>query len=310
MVVLQQMVIFFILMGVGFAARKAGILTKEFLPKLSSLIANVAGPCLILSGSIGVEDRLSLGQAGFAFVVFGVLIVAMMAIGWLLPALLRFPRYERPAVNFAFWMTNIGYLGMPFAASVYGHDAQIYVVLYLIPNNLLLYTYAIWLMQTNARAEHGVHTGFNLRGLLNTGVAATIATTVLYFGGIELPHVIAAPIQMLGASTAPLAMMLVGAQLVDEKIVNMLRDVRLMAFTVLKMLVLPALLLLVLRPFVTDMNLLAACLAIVAMPSGVLVSAFSLLYDGEAAPRATQIVAFTTFVAVITIPLVALAVGL
>ena len=57
----------------------------------------------------------------------------------------------------------------------------------------------------------------------------------------------------------------------------------------------------------------AACATfsiVVAMPSGVLVSAFALLYDSEAAPRATQIVAFTTFVAVITIPLVALAVGL
>ncbi len=310
MVVLQQMVIFFILMGVGFAARKAGILTPEVLPKLSALIANVAGPCLILSGSIGVEERLSPADAGFAFVIFAVMLLAMMAVGWLLPMLLRFPQQERPAVNFAIWMTNIGYLGMPFAFSVYGHGAQIYVVLYLIPNNLLLYTYAIWLMQTNDRKTNGSQTKFNIRGLLNTGVAATIATTVLYFGGIELPHVIAGPIEMLGSTTAPLAMMLVGAQLVDENLGRMLRDGRLISFTVLKMLVLPIVLLLMIRPFVADFNLLAACLAIVGMPSGVLVSAFSLLYDKAGAPRATQMVAFTTFVAVVTIPAVALVVGL
>ena len=310
MVVLQQMVIFFILMGVGFAARKTDILPREFLPKLSSIIANIAGPCLIMSGAIGAGERLSLSDAGFALAVFAVLIAAMVAIGWALPALLRYPTSQRPTINFAFWMTNIGYLGMPFAASVYGHEAQIYVVLYLIPNNFLLYSYAIWLMRSNKRASGAMGSGSNLRGLLNPGMAAGIVTIVLYFGGIELPHVLAAPITMLGSTTAPLAMLLVGAQLVDERLGALFRDVRLMGFTVLKMIVLPIMLLLALFPFVADMDLLAACLAIVAMPSGVLVSAFSLLYDPENAPVATRTVAFTTFVAVITVPLVALAVGL
>ncbi|MBO4364909.1 MAG: AEC family transporter [Eggerthellaceae bacterium] len=310
MVVLQQMVIFFILMGVGFAARKTGILAADFLPKLSALIANVAGPCLIMSGAIDAGERLTIGQAGFAFAVFIALTAAMVVIGRALPVLLRYPTAQRPAMNFAFWMTNIGYLGMPFAVSVYGSSAQIYVVLYLIVNNLLLYTYGIWLMQTNDRATAGTSTQSNLRGLLNPGVAAVAITVVLYFGGIELPYVIGAPIKMLGSTTAPLAMMLVGAQLMEQNLGQMLRDVRLAAFTLLKMLALPIVLLLAVRPFVADPNLFAACLAIVAMPSGVLVSAFSLLYDPKNAPVATRTVAFTTFVAVVTVPLVALAVGL
>lgn len=310
MVVLQQMVIFFILMGVGFAARKTGILAADFLPKLSALIANVAGPCLIMSGAIGAGERLTIGQAGYAFAVFIVLTAGMVAIGRVLPAILRYPIAQRPSMNFGFWMTNIGYLGMPFAASVYGSRAQIYVVLYLIVNNLLLYTYGIWLMQTNDRSASGAHAKSNLRGLLNPGVAAVAITVVLYFGGIDLPYVIGTPIQMLGATTAPLAMMLVGAQLMEQNLGQMLRDVRLAAFTVLKMVVLPIALLLVVRPFVADPNLMAACLAIVAMPSGVLVSAFSLLYDPQNAPVATRTVALTTFVAVLTVPLVALAVGL
>ncbi len=309
MVVLQQMVIFFILIGVGFVARKAGVLAPDYLPRLSALIVNVAGPCLILSGTIDTGERLALSQVGTAFAVFGILLASMVAIAWVLPVLLRYPTDKRPIVNFAFWMTNIGYLGIPFAESVYGATAQIYVVLFLIPSNLLLYTYAIWLMQTNRRASQK-RSSTNLRGMINPGVVATLLTMVLYFGGIELPHVVAEPIDMLGSTTAPLAMMLVGAQLVDERLGNMLRDTRLLAFTVLKMVAIPVVLMLIIRLFVTDVNLLAACLTIVAMPSGVMVSAFSLLYDPDNAPAATRIVMFTTFVAVITVPLVALAAGL
>ena len=118
------------------------------------------------------------------------------------------------------------------------------------------------------------------------------------------------PLERLGNVTVPLAMMVAGAQLADVSFRDMLLDWRLLVFCAIKMLAMPMAVLLVLRPFVADVDLFACSMAVLSMPTGVLVSSLSLLYQPNAARQATSIVALTTVMSAITVPLVCLAVGL
>ncbi len=306
MVVLQQMGAFFILMAIGWIAHRANILSREMLPKLSSLIVNICGPCLIVSGALSADDRMSGPEVLTAFAVLAVLTACMAAVALIVPRLLRYPSHLTGLVNFGFWMTNIGYLGMPLVAGVWGSRAMIYVTFYLIINNAMLYTYGIFLASKGATGR----ASFSPRKLINTGNAATIVTILVYFLGIPVAEVVASPIMMLGNATAPLAMMLVGAQLAGLKVPELLGDWRLGVFVVLKMIAFPIAILLLLKPFVADPLLLGACLAVVATPTGVLVGAFTQLYNPRLAVEASKLVSATTLVAVATIPLVSLACGI
>ena len=301
MVVLQQMCVFFILMGVGLLARKTHVVDEEMLPRLSALIVKVCGPALIVSGALDAGERIAAHEVASAFAVLGLLTLAMAGAALVVPRLLRYPRKMHGLVNFGFWMTNIGYIGMPFVASVWGSRAMLYVTFYLIINNAMLYSYGIALASKGAPDRPR----FNARMLVNPGNVATILTIVIYFAALPIPEVIAEPVRMMGSATAPLAMILVGAQMADVKLASLL-DARLGLFIILKMLAFPAVALLALKPFVADPMLMGACLAVVAMPTGVLVGAFAQLYNPQLAPEASKLVGATTLVAVLTIPLVAL----
>ena len=305
MIVLQQMCIFFVLMGVGALARKTRVFDEAMLPRLSALIVKVCGPALIVSGALDAGERMGAEQVVHAFAVLGVLTLAMAAMALAIPRLLRYPARMHGLVNFGFWMTNIGYIGMPFVASVWGPRAMLYVTFYLIINNAMLYTYGIWLASKGAPDK----AKFSVRTLANPGNLATVLTIVIYFAGIPVPDVLAEPVRLLGASTAPLAMMLVGAQLVDVSLKSF-ADVRLGLFIVVKMLAFPILILLALKPFAADPLLMGACLTVVGMPTGVLVGAFTQLYNPPLAPEASKLVGATTLVAVISIPLVSLVCGI
>ena len=305
MVVFQQMCVFFILMAVGFAARKTGLFGARMLPQLSTIIVKVCGPALIVTGAIDATERMSSSEVTAAFTILLAITAVMTAVALIVPRVLRYPEEMRGIVNFAFWMTNTGYIGIPFVASLWGSRAIIYMTFYLIINNAMLYTYGVALASKGAEGK----ARFNPRRLINPGNVATIVTIVVYFAAIPVPEVLAEPVRLLGHSTAPLAMMLVGAQLAGVDF-RSFADARLGIFTVLKMLVFPIAVLLCCKPFVADPVLLGACMTVVAMPTGVLVGAFAQLYNPKLAPEASKLVSTTTLVAVATIPIVSLVCGI
>ena len=53
MLLLQQMIVLFLLMGIGFFCYKKSIITDEVSKKISSIVVNIANPALVLSGGMG-----------------------------------------------------------------------------------------------------------------------------------------------------------------------------------------------------------------------------------------------------------------
>ena len=52
MVMLQQMIVMFLMMAVGYLCYKKQILTDEVSKKVSAIVVNVANPCMILSSAL------------------------------------------------------------------------------------------------------------------------------------------------------------------------------------------------------------------------------------------------------------------
>ena len=159
----------------GLVARRVGILTSEVLPKVSSLLANVTFPCMIIASFTGAGERIGLADAGRVFLFMGIVACVLVVGGWLLPRLLGYPAHLRPCANICFWLTNIGYMGMGLLGATFGDRAKVFAMLYMLPNNLLLYTYAIWLLGRGASLEADGGTakldlGASLRGMVNPGL--------------------------------------------------------------------------------------------------------------------------------------------
>lgn len=305
MLVLQQMIIFVLLMLVGAWARKKQILTEENQAQITQLVLNIAYPAIILSGVTGEGPHIAgpeLLQAGG--VILGMLAV-LLVVARVLPRLLGFPKAEQGMVNVMTVFTNIGFMGVPMIDGIYGKDALIYMTLLLIPFNLLFFSYVIQTIKGG-----GVQVEpFRLKNLLNPGMISCVLALIIYLGQIKLPYVLTASIRMLGSMTGPLAMMLLGAALLETDWKTMVNR-RILVYTGIKMLVLPIVGTLALKAFVDNTYLLATCMATLATPSGNVLPLLAALYNKEAYPVSVQGVALTTGAAVVTMPLVALAVGL
>ncbi|MCH3949642.1 MAG: AEC family transporter [Acidaminococcus sp.] len=304
MLVLQQMIIFVIIMVVGAVARKHQILTPENQPQITKLVLNIAYPAIILSGVTGDGPHMEGMELARAFGVIVAMLAILLICARILPKVMGFKKAEQGIVNVMFVFTNVGFMGVPMIDGIYGKDALIYMTVLLIPFNLLFFSYVIQTIKGG-----GERTPFQWKSLVNPGMISCFLAIILYLSNLKVPYIIAAAVRMIGSMTGPLAMMLLGSFLLDsdwKQIINR----RIVVFTIIKMLILPIAVTLLLKQFVDNTYLLAVCMAALATPSGNVIPLLAALYNKEGYPVSVQGVAVTTGAAVVTMPVVALVTGL
>ena len=305
MLILGQMIVFFLMILAGALARRYKIIIPNNQEQFSSLIVNIACPCLIISAAMRAEEHMGLDQVIETYTAYAVLLAMMCLVGFLLPLLLRFRGRLRGAVNLSFWFNNSLFMGLPLVQGVYGDQAVVYMTLFFIPVNLLFFVYGVSSISIHKRR------GFEMfRMLLNPGIIASLIACVIYFAEIPTHPLLSQTFSLLGAMTAPLAMMMIGASLKDIHVRHMLTDRKLLIYTFLKAVVLPIPLLFIMKLFVTNPYILGCSLVIVAAPTGGMVAMVALLYNKVAYPLMTEIIALSTLISVATIPFVSMITGL
>ncbi|MCI6100300.1 MAG: AEC family transporter [Selenomonas sp.] len=305
MAVFQQMVIFFLLILVGFYARHKGMITSENQAQISAIVVRIAYPAIILSGALADGPRVGGSELLSALGATIALLVLLFVAAWVLPRLLRYERSQHGIINTMTIFSNIGFMGVPMIDAIYGKGALIYMTIFLIPFNLLFFSYAIQTIKGSGTGQK-----LRLRDLLNEGMIACFLAIIVYLADIRVPYVIAQTVAMLGSMTAPLAMILIGAFLSGMDFRGMFTDVRIWAFTALKMVVLPVAIVLALGQFFDNRILLAVCLAAIATPAGNVLALLASMYNEAAYPTAIKGITLTTIVSVATMPLVYYLTGL
>lgn len=306
MIVLQQMLIFFILMVLGVMARKVGIIAESNQKQLSSLIVNIACPALVLTGATNSTSHMKVSETLFALGVAAGLMILTVVIAHFIPIILRYPKKHYGGVRLMMVFSNLAFMGMPIVERVYGSDALIYLSLFLIPFNIIFYTYGV--ITISSGSKKGVH--INIRSLLTPGVIACVITLILYFGNITLPYVLSRSITLVSQITVPLAMMMIGASLIDIDFKSMFTNVRLLLFALLKMIIVPVIILIIMKQFIHNEALLGVSMVLLATPTGNLVAMLAAIYNEDNYMITTEGISFTTAVSIITIPIVSLITGI
>ena len=162
--------------------------------------------------------------------------------------------------------------------------------------SVLIYTYGIRKMKTGGEREK-----LNLRQLLNVGVISCIIAVTLYISNLQVPALLEDTANRLGAITGPLSMLVIGDSLAQIRLKELFTDVRLLIFSALKLLLVPALLLWVLGFFITDPMFCGVCLVMTATPVGSMTVMLAQQYGGDYR-LTSKGVALTTILSVATMP--------
>lgn len=309
MILLQQMMVLFIIMMIGFLCRKIGLINEQGSRMLSGIVVNVANPALILSSSAnkestiqGKELAVTLGLAVFFYLI-------LLVLAEVVPRLLRVNRSDYGVYKAMTVFSNIGFMGFPLLSAMYGSEALLYASLFTIPFNILIYTYGVSSMRKIEETKKEEKQSIQWSKIFNIGVIFSIIAVVLYLTRLPVPKVITDAAGTLGNLTAPLSMIVIGDAMSQMKLRELITDKKLMLFTVLKLLVIPIIGLFIVKQLGLSPMLNGVFLVMLATPVGSMTAMLAQQYDGNY-ELASKGVALTTLLSVITMPIVSLIMGI
>lgn len=297
--VFTSILLLFLIIGIGYAARKFHLLNARRIHDLSHILVNITLPALTISSlqvpltaaTIGITENMLV----VAFAYYLGAFCLSIAICRFLPA----TGSEKGIYQFILVFPNVGFMGIPISIAILGQKALFHVILFNAPFYLLAFTLGIYLMTRDSRTK------FDPKVLITPGLAASVIGLVLFLFGYLIPAPISTAIEWLGMLTTPLAMIVVGAQLSVLPLSNLAGDWRIALITGFRLLILPVLAFLILAPLVHDELLVEVAVLLIAMPAASNTILFSEEYHTNPT-LASQGVFLSTVFSLVTIPVIAL----
>ncbi|MGM9588127.1 MAG: AEC family transporter [Candidatus Limivicinus sp.] len=274
---LTKMVIFVVLMVIGYIGARTKLLNSEFTKAASKLTLNVFMSATIINSVIANPPQLSGGElarvmlACFVSVGFGYLISALVV------RLLPFQRERKPLMELLISVTNTMFIGVPVAEPIFGSQAVFYIAMSCIPFNVLLYTYGVWRMN-----QSGERVKLNGKNMVSVPLIATMAALLIFVLNIPMPGVVKELCSTLSAATMPMSMLVIGSSLGGVSLLDAFKEKSLYFVSLMRLVLVPLLTLPVLKLITADPVLLGAMVIIAGCPSAVMVTVLAIQYGRDA----------------------------
>lgn len=300
-----QMIILLVVVLAGYVSHRCNLMGSDFDKRLSAFIIDVSCPCLILSSVFGdtLPDRsliLPLLAISFATYLFLFLLARVVS------KILGRDDVERGLFSFMVMFANVGFLGYPVAASIFGPEAVFYASLLNMPNTLFVFVFGVSFIKGGSASLRN----FDWHLLFTPAMLASYASIIIVALGVDfVPQVISQPVKLIGGITVPGALLIIGSSMADINLGSAFRQPRVYAITAVRLVVVPLLVFAVahlvalvvpIPPLVININTV-----IIGMPVASYGTMFCLRY-GRDDTLMVQATMLTTLLSAISIPLLAL----
>jgi predicted permease len=293
----QQIVVLFLMMGLGVLLVLFGIVKSEDSRVLSLVTIYLISPCVIIKAfqinyTPAIRDGFLLAL-GAALAIHVVLFI----VTGLLSRIFHFDAIEKASLIYS----NSGNLIIPLVTAVLGEEWVIYASAFLCVQLFFVFTHCQSLMKGQ--------TMLNFKRLFtNINIIAIFLGIIMFVGNMQLPKIPHDAVSAMAACIGPVSMVLLGMIMasIDWKAVMTFR--RLYLVTLLKMLIVPLIVLVLLK--YSGMTSLVANGKIIILisflgvitPSATMVTQFAQIYRRDE-KYASSINAVTTLVCIATMPL-------
>lgn len=301
------MLTLFAIVVVGYIAGKLGYMGGTFDKKLSKVVIDITCPALILSSAMTGElpdRRYILPLLGISVLTY----VLLTGVALLLPRLLTKKKDDEGVIGFAMMFGNVGFMGYPIVASIFGHEAVFYAAVLNVVNTFTVFTVGTMLIvgknQESTVEEKEMSQKKMLRKVLySTPMLSAYLTMLIVALEIkDIPEFISQPLTMIGNITVPAALLIIGSSMSQLPLRALLGNSTIYTTTLMRLAILPVgihylMTLLGFSSFVVGINTV-----VIAMPVATYGTILCLRH-GKDTTLITEVTFITTLLAMISIPL-------
>ena len=291
----QQVLMLFILIGVGALLTKLGLITEGGSRTMTDVVLYAVTPCVIVNAFQREYQPRLLGGLLITLLCAFLVLFASALIAELL--------YRKKAISravvlkFSLVFSNCGFMALPLQEAVLGKDGVFYGAAYIAVFNIFMWTYGLIAMSGKRELKSA------MKAVVNPGIIGTVIGVLLFVFSIKLPTVISSPISFLAALNTPVPMLVIGYHLMHADLRRVLRDKGAYFAMAMRLIVIPLITLGVLYLCGADKTVAAAVVIAVSSPVAAFTTMMSAKY-GRDTELSAGIVSASALFSLVTMPLV------
>ncbi len=291
-ILIEQILMMFFMMGIGFILRRKSFFKDEHLQGLSNMLLNLIMPFTLISAFIR-EFNLSYGfnlliTLGLSFVA------SLLAI--IIPKAVFKKECSVEVMSVAF--SNVSFMGIPLVSALLGSEYVFYIAGYIAIFNVFIWTAGVYIVT-------GDVSKITLKKVIfNPNIIAIIVGIIIFISPVKAPNFINKAVYSLGSMSTPISMILIGSFLADSDLIKILKTFNAWMVVAIRLFMVPIVTMAILYFIPSQFNDLKLLVLIAAAtPSASSAAVMSRVYNKDFV-YASGIVSLTTIVSFISMPLI------
>jgi hypothetical protein len=286
-----------LILALGYIAAKKKVVGPKFGTQLSNFILSITLPCMMLASVATMPEDTDNNNVLMMFVIAILFYVVMPFIAYFIARILLVKKEDRHMYMYMTIWSNVGFMGFPVIASIFGEGAIFYATIFNLIFNVSNFTLGIMLMSKEGRKA------LDFKKFLSPGIVSSIAAVIMFSIHLKLPALLNDTLKTVGDTTTPLAMVVIGIALSGITVRSVFTEFRLYPYVIIKQILLPLMAWAILKNVIVNPYLLGIVIVIIAMPVATSSVLFANRYENNVA-LATKGVFLTTLASVVTIPMI------
>lgn len=305
LLIIEKIFSIFIISGIGVFLNKSGLVKEKEESVLSTLLVSVCAPCMIVASVFEkkVEANI-LGMAMWSFSCALVLYVILFFVGLWCTKLTQISKKDASLYAYSFPSTNSGFLGMPITMALFGTDAFFNLIIQNFAMNFYLYLIGILFLHLFSGEGH-YDKSIIINMLKNPCMIASLLGLFFMAIKLKMPSVVLDLLNMVGNTTTPIAMIYTGIMLGSCSLGKLMKDKAFVIMLIAKMVLCPVIAYLVVNWMPVNPVLKISMVFGFTFPVAAMVAPLAEKENANS-ELASKLVAITTLVSVVTIPISAL----
>lgn len=299
--ILEKVILLFLLIIIGYIAKKLKLIPTNIKEGISSLVINVTLPLYILTAMQFEFSPEVLKESGILVIISFFVYAGVTILSYIYTKFLKIKGEKRDVFQYVIIFSNVGYMGYPIMDAIAGEKGRFYAAIYNLSFNLLTWTLGVYLMSRGKNEQQPLKE--RLKKVLNPSLIAVIIGFVFFGFSIKIPSILNGTFVSIGNTTTPLSMMFIGFILAEIHFKNIFDDWGVLLISFVRLLFTPVLVFLILRSLGFTGLVLTIPVVLTAMPAAANTAIVASKYENDYR-LASKLIFVTTLLSIFTIPLI------
>ncbi|MBU3875321.1 AEC family transporter [Faecalicatena sp. AGMB00832] len=285
-----------LMIAFGIFITKKKILTEGMKNHLSTFLLKAVLPISILSSAGSEFSMERIGGFGMTALIAVIYYIVMLVVMKILSKRLKLPEKGEPIFVTMCTFANVGFIGLPLAAQLFGELGMLCAIAFNILYNLMLFSFGVMMLSGEKTFSPKVIFG-------NSAIQMSVVAMILYVLPFRFPAFIQTTLSSVGSMMVPLSMIIIGYEIAVMDLKDIVKDKYSYLISLIRLLIVPIIACVILSFLPINHTVASVSVLLMALPAGSFNVILSQQYDCNPSFAARSVTQNMLFM-VVTLPII------